>query len=103
MGVSLVTVGKRAISKFNNDELKKEFGYFPGASLANEIGEEVRSTFISGEAQKVEIIYSKFINLLKNEPSVRTLLPLSPSKIDAPDDVSFEMTTEDGNIKIKRE
>lgn len=111
--VSLVTVGKRAISKFNNDELKKEFGYtiakeikfgnFPGASLANEIGEEVRSSFISGESQKVEIIYSKFINLLKNEPSVRTLLPLSPSKIDAPDDVSFEMTTEDGNIKIKRE
>merc|ERR1712151_1038269 len=40
---------------------------------------------------------------LSNVPSVRTLLPLSPSKIDNPEDVSFQMTTEEGKISIKRE
>merc|ERR1719379_1898978 len=55
--VTMVAVGKRAYGKFNKDEMMEEYGYtvqkqmvfgnFPGAALANEIGEEVRSSFIS--------------------------------------------------------
>ena len=48
------------------------------AKESSEVSEALRNLFPSGEVDKVETIYGKFFNLLKNEPSVRfvwTLLP----------------------------
>merc|ERR1711933_686497 len=47
---------------------------------------EVSSLFLSGEVDKVEVIYGKFINLLKSDPTIRTVLPLTPTGIEDPED-----------------
>jgi F-type H+-transporting ATPase subunit gamma len=68
-----------------------------------EVGDELRNLFLSGEVDKVEVIYAKFINLLANEPQVRTVLPLSPTGIEDPDDETFALTSEDGKLSVKKE
>merc|ERR1712050_252138 len=59
--------------------------------------------FLSGEVDKVEVIYGKFFNLIKNEPQVRSMLPLSPTGIEDPEDETFAMTSEDGKLKVEKE
>jgi len=73
------------------------------AKSAGTIGDEVRNIFLSGEADKVEIIYGKFYNLLKNEATIRSMLPLSAVGIEDPEDETFTMTTEDGALKVEKE
>merc|ERR1712050_309261 len=73
------------------------------AKASSEISEALRSIFLSGEVDKVEIIYAKFFNLLKNEPTVRSLLPLSPTGIEDPEDETFTMTSEEGKLKVEKE
>jgi F-type H+-transporting ATPase subunit gamma len=74
-----------------------------GAEKANEVGEEAKNLFLSGEVDKVEIIYSKFVNLLTSTPTVRTLLPLTPQGIEDPEDETFRITSEDGKLKAIKE
>merc|ERR1712039_215606 len=73
------------------------------AKVANEVGEAMRSFFLSGEVDKIEIIYNRFINLLLSEPAIKTLLPLSPVGIEDPQDETFKMTSEDGALKVEKE
>nr|AAW79296.1 chloroplast ATP synthase gamma subunit [Heterocapsa triquetra] len=73
------------------------------AKAASTIGDEVRNLFLSGEVDKVEVIYGKFYNLLKNEATVRSMLPLSATGIEDPQDETFTMTTEDGQLKVEKE
>merc|ERR1712125_291177 len=47
-------------------------------------------------------LYAKFINLLKNIPTVRTLLPLSPVGIEDPEDETFTMTSVDGKLSVDK-
>ena len=68
-----------------------------------EIAEVLQNYFLSGEVDKIEIAYGRFINLLNNEPTIRTLLPLSPTGIEDPEDETFKMTTEDGKLKVTKE
>merc|ERR1712062_301336 len=72
------------------------------AKVANEIGNELRSLFLSGEVDKVEVVYGKFFTLLKNEATLRSVLPLSPTGIEDPEDETFKMTTEDGKLKVEK-
>jgi len=85
-------------------DLQKEILYEKGgAKKANEIGEEVTNLFISGEVGKVELIYSKFVSLLKGDPILRTILPLTPQGIEDPEDETFRLTSEDGQLKAVKE
>ena len=69
------------------------------AKDSTDIAETIENYFLSGEVDKVEIAYSRFINLISNEPAIRTLLPLSPTGIEDPEDETFKLTTEDGKLK----
>merc|ERR1711948_16814 len=73
------------------------------AASANEIGQEVSSLFLSGEVDKVELVYGKFINLLKSDPTIRTVLPLTPTGIEDPEDETFRMTSDDGKFTAVKE
>jgi F-type H+-transporting ATPase subunit gamma len=73
------------------------------AKFSSSVGDEVKNFFLSGEVDKVEVIYAKFFNLIKNEPTVRTLLPLSPTGMEDPDDETFRLTSEDGKLKVEKE
>merc|ERR1711972_920472 len=108
----LFIVGKKGVGSLNT-RLKGSNLNFTGsffdmpdtitAKVANDISESLRNYFLSGEVDKIEIIYSRFINLLTNEPAVKTLLPLSPLGIEDPDDEAFKLTTEDGKLKVEKE
>jgi F-type H+-transporting ATPase subunit gamma len=89
--------------KYNNTGI-----FFPmpdqiTAKSSNELSETLRNLFLSGEVDKVEVVYAKFFTLLKNSPSVRSLLPLSPTGIEDPEDETFSMTSEDGKLKVEKE
>merc|ERR1719270_2302938 len=74
----LILIGKKALAAMKNRLAKVETNYtdkyfrMPDtitAKNANEIGQEVSNLFLSGEVDKVEVIYGKFINLLKSDRS----------------------------------
>merc|ERR1719284_961908 len=109
-----MTVGKKAIiqmnTRFETAGVKYNFTgiKFPmpdsiTAKSSSEFSDALRNMFLSGEVDKVEIIYGKFFNLLKNEPTVRSVLPLSPTGIEDPDDETFTMTSEEGKLKVEKE
>ncbi|CAJ1334622.1 unnamed protein product [Effrenium voratum] len=109
----LLIVGKKGLAgmktrfpkdiKFNYTE---EWFPMPDTIKAKdsaEIAEVLENYFLSGEVDKIEIAYGKFINLISNEPTIRTLLPLSPTGIEDPEDETFRLTTESGKLKVERE
>ncbi|KAJ4725103.1 ATP synthase gamma-subunit [Melia azedarach] len=67
---------------------------------------------VSEEVDKVELVYSKFVSLLKSDPVIHTLLPLSVkgqvcnvngSCVDAMEDELFRLTTKEGKLVVQRE
>ncbi|CAE7528374.1 atpG [Symbiodinium natans] len=109
----LFIVGKKGLNSLST-RLEKgvEFNYtnewfsMPDTIRAKdsaEIADVLQAYFLAGEVDKIEISYGRFINLLRNEPSIRTLLPLSPTGIEDPEDETFKLTTEDGKLKVEKE
>jgi len=109
---TIVPIGTKALKMIprrcegTNYNMSDSFFNMPdsfGAKLASEIGDVLRNMFLSGEVDKVEIIFAKFYNLLKNEPTTRTLLPLSPTGIEDPEDETFKLTSEDGKLSVEKD
>merc|ERR1712176_19364 len=109
---TVVLIGRKAQGALKNRLAAVELNYtgkffrMPDtitAASANEIGQEVSSLFLSGEVDKVEVIYGKFINLLKSDPTIRTVLPLTPTGIEDPEDETFRMTSDDGKFTAVKE
>ena len=55
-----------------------ELGQSPTTKESQAVGDELFSDFVSKEVDKVELIYTKFVSLISSEPTVQTLLPLTP-------------------------
>ena len=64
--------------------------------------DEVLAEFISGSTDRVEIIFTKFINLVSSKPVSQTLLPLDPQGIASADDEIFRLTTRDGQLGVEK-
>jgi len=107
-------VGKKAVQQMNTRfaptgakyNYTGQFFSMPDtvtAKASSEISEALRNLFLSGEVDKVEVIYGKFFNLIKNEPQVRSMLPLTPTGIEDPEDETFALTSEDGKLKVEKE
>merc|ERR1711972_150581 len=108
----LFIVGKKGVGSLNTRLKESKLNYtgtffdMPDtitAKVANDISESMRNYFLSGEVDKIEMVYMRFINLLASEPAVKTLLPLSPVGIEDPNDEAFKLTTEDGKLKVEKE
>jgi F0F1-type ATP synthase gamma subunit len=53
---------------------------YDGQSLyLQAISDELFAGFVSGEADKVELVYTKFISLITSDPIIQTLLPMTPA------------------------
>jgi F-type H+-transporting ATPase subunit gamma len=106
--VDLVLIGRKAITYFQNRAsqytIRATFtglDQVPNASEAMGIANEVLADFIGGGTDRVEIIYTKFINLVSSRPVSQTLLPLDPQGIAAPDDEIFRLTTREGQLVVE--
>ncbi|KAK6946914.1 ATP synthase, F1 complex, gamma subunit [Dillenia turbinata] len=113
----VISVGKKGNSYFlrrphvNVDRFVGG-GNFPTAKEAQVIADDIFSMFVTEEVDKVELVYTKFVSLVKSEPAIRTLLPLSSKGevcdangncVDAIEDELFRLTTKGGKLSVERE
>jgi len=105
--VDMVLVGKKGIKYFKRRQypIRKTFetGQNPTSKQALTISEELLNTFLSGESDAVELLYTKFVSLIASEPSVRTLVPFSASDITLNHDEVFQLTSSAGDFSVERQ
>merc|ERR1712087_861276 len=84
--------------------IRKEFdcGQDPDSKQALAISEEIINSFLSGETDAVELLYTKFVSLITSTPSVRTLVPFSASEITNKGDEVFQLTSAGGDFGVER-
>ena len=104
--VDLVLLGRKAITYFTNRSYPIQATFtgleqVPTAADANKVASEILADFLSGATDRVEIIYTKFINLVSSSPVSQTLLPLDPQDIAAPDDELFRLVTKEGKLTVE--
>jgi len=90
----LICIGKKSLShfkirKYNIIEEYIDFWSELGFQHAISMGEKIISHFISGEADEVQVIYNKFINVGKQEVQHEKFLPLT---YDSQDESSSILT-----------
>eukprot|EP00960_Hanusia_phi_P031817 749489-Hanusia_phi.AAC.6 len=103
--VDLVTVGNKGTQYFKkryNVVNSYTIGNAPTADQATPIAQNLLATYLAGDADRVELLYTKFTSLISSEPSVRTMLPLSPTGIETEGDEIFLMTSKDGSFGVER-
>jgi len=105
--VELVLIGRKATGYFKNRSypiLSTFTGLeqVPTAAEAGKIGDEILAEFLSGSTDRVEMIYTKFVNLVSSAPVSQTLLPLDPQGVAAQDDEIFRLTTREGLLTVER-
>merc|ERR1712174_161844 len=101
-----VLIGVKGIGYFERRgyPIRKTFecGQNPNAKQCLAISEELLNTFLSGETDAVELLYTKFVSLIASTPSVRTLVPFSASEITVKGDEVFQLTSESGQFGVER-
>lgn len=115
---TVVSVGKKGNSYFKKrpsisvDKFIEGGNLFPTAKEAQVIADNVFSLFVSEEVDKVELIYTKFVSLIKSDPVIHTLLPLSSkggicdvngNPVYAAEDEIFRLTTKEGKLTLERD
>jgi len=78
-------------------------GNVPQPSVGSELANLLVAQFLTKEVDAAEIIYTRFNNLISSEPSIRTLLPLSLSGIEAEEDEVFKVTTKEGKLVVQKQ
>jgi F-type H+-transporting ATPase subunit gamma len=104
--VDLVLIGKKGIAYFKRRKYPIratfETGQNPNAKQALAISEELLNTFLSGESDSIELLYTKFVSLIASVPAVRTLVPFSASDITQNADEVFQLTSSSGEFSVAR-
>jgi len=102
----LILVGKKGVVYFERRKFpirrKFETGQNPNAKQALAISEEILNTYLAGESDAIELLYTKFLSLIASEPSVRTLVPFSASDITLKGDEVFQLTSDGGKFGVER-
>ncbi|XP_065878479.1 ATP synthase gamma chain, chloroplastic [Euphorbia lathyris] len=113
---TVISVGKKGNSYFGRRPYIPVDRFIEGTNLptakeAQAIADDVFSLFVSEEVDKVELLYTKFVSLIKSSPVIHTLLPLSPKGeicdingncVDAAEDEFFRLTTKEGKLTVER-
>jgi len=92
--VSLIPVGKKAISFFKKYDLDK-ISSFPDIfgklefSIAKDIVSDIKLKFISGEIDKVVVFVNEFVNIVRQNPSHHQLLPIESISSESAKDSKF--------------
>merc|ERR1719316_1463162 len=84
--VELVLIGNKGSTYFKRREtpVRKAIacGQAPTAEQAQEIANELLSSYYAGELDRIELLYTSFISMIASMPTVRTLIPLLPSGME---------------------
>jgi F-type H+-transporting ATPase subunit gamma len=106
MQVQLVLVGKKGEQWFGRrpTPISATFalGNVPQPSVGASLANLLVAQFLTKEVDAVEVIYTRFNNLISSEPAIRTLLPLSLSGVESEDDEVFKVTSQGGKLVVKK-
>jgi len=83
---TIIPVGRKALGyfRFRGYQLGREFNGFsdqPSYENARAIGEHVVELFVSGQVDRVELVYTRFISAGSQEVVLRPLVPLSADTV----------------------
>jgi F-type H+-transporting ATPase subunit gamma len=86
-GASYIAVGKKAIGQLRRlrQQTTAEFSGFserPTTEHTNPVARIAIEEFVSGRVDEVYVAYTRFINTLRQVPTVRKILPLVPEEED---------------------
>jgi len=85
--VTLVCVGKKGNSYFKKRAtVRKGYTNIMGSFQmfnARAIAQDVAANFLAGEADKVHVLYGKFISVASQKPEAEVLLPVQPEVAEA--------------------
>ena len=87
---SLITVGRKSEGyfRFRGYKIAASYGGFsdgPSYAHAREIGEDVVARYLSGEFDRVELVYTRFISAGSQEVVLRPLVPLEREAVEGGD------------------
>jgi F-type H+-transporting ATPase subunit gamma len=99
--LSIDVSGKRGIDglkfrRFEVDERHTQFEDQPAYDEVEAIANSYLSRYITGEIDRLDVVYTKFISTSKQIPQVETLLPLGSLEVDS--DVTAEEPAEGPNV-----
>lgn len=82
-----ITIGRRSRDyvKKRGDNILKEYvmlGGFYSTEISNEVKNLVTKSFLSGEASRVYLLYSRFVSALSQKPTVEQLLPVKLENLE---------------------
>ena len=105
--VNLLLVGRKVNAYFgrrNYDivDRMENLEQVPTAAEAMHIANSLLPLFQGRSSDRVEGIYTRFINLVSSKPVVQTLLPLDPQGIATMDDEMFRLTSKGGTMEVER-
>lgn len=102
-----VIVGRKAEQFFGrrSQPIAKSWGCpaSPTAAFSAEISEFLANRFLEEEVDRVEAIYTRFVNLISSRPVIQSLLPLAITGFEAEIDEIFRLTSKDGKFSVERE
>jgi len=105
--VELLTIGNKAGKYFSKrpTSIRKSIPctQAPTAKQAQEVANELLSSYYAGELDRIELLYTKFISMVASTPAVRTLVPLLPAGMEMEGDEIFKLTSKDGDIAIQKQ
>jgi F-type H+-transporting ATPase subunit gamma len=85
--VSLVCVGKKGKAYFKKTgKVRKSYTDIMGSFQmfnARAIAQDVAANFLAGEADKVHVVYGKFMSVAVQRPEMEVLLPVQPEVSDS--------------------
>ena len=105
--VNLLLVGRKVSAYFGRRDYHvvdsvENLEQVPTAAEADHIASRLLPLFQGRSSDRVEGIYTKFINLVSSRPVVQTLLPLDPQGIATVDDEMFRLTSKGGAMEVER-
>jgi F-type H+-transporting ATPase subunit gamma len=108
IGYTFLTVGRKANQYFKRrqEPIAQTFAgleQIPTANDSQAIADELFSLFLSGEVDRVELIYTRFVSLISSKPVIQTLLPITPQGLEVQDDEIFRLIVRGGEFQVERE
>lgn len=106
--VKVMTIGKKITSWYRRraDKYPMIANYECGSCVPKvpAIVEELVASYLSGETDTVELLYTNFVSLVKSNPGTRSLLPFKPTAATNQEvDEVCRLTTKDGRLAVECE
>lgn len=106
ISVNVVCVGKKVAQFYGRRDVEVlgtfNMGQAPTASEARAVCDLILNSFVAGETDTVEMIYTRFVSLIASEPSILTLLPVTPSGIETETDELFTLSSSGSQFSMSK-